>query len=321
MKPPSVLCIGKAVQDVFLIDDEFDPHCEGDTCYTHLPLGAKLDIARAVFSSGGNATNAAVTLARQGIDTRYLWALGHDVASINSLQALDEEGIDTSAVVQSPGLQASLSTVLVALNGGERTILNYKGIMPSPSDIDRMLRIVDKPDWVYPSSVGSVEVLKKVIDWSEKHGVKTMLNPSGRELADVQKLRPLLEDVEILITNKEEMQQIVEGRTVEELVLHGLHYCPVVIVTDGHNGACASDGKTLVKSGLYDTLPSVERTGAGDAFASGFLSQWLQGKSLKESLHFASANASSVVQQIGAKTGILERGVQLGPMELSEREI
>lgn len=321
MKPPSVLCIGKAAQDVFLIDDEFDPHCEGDTCYTHLPLGAKLDIDRAVFATGGNATNAAVTLARQGIDTRYLWALGHDTASTNSLHALDEEGVDTTAVVQDSNLQASLSTVLVALHGGERTILNYKGIMPSSNDVDRMLRIVDRPDWVYPSSLGSVETLTKVVDWAEKYKVKVMLNPAGNELAEIQKLRSLLEDVDILVTNKEEMQQIVEGNTVEELVMHGLHYCPVVIVTDGHNGSCASDGKTVVTAGLYDSLTPIERTGAGDAFASGFLSQWLQGRSLKDSLHFASANASSVVQQIGAKTGIIEHGFQLQPMDLVERQL
>lgn len=321
MKPPSVLCVGKAVQDVFLIDDEFDPHCEGDVCYTHLPLGAKLDISKAVFASGGNATNAAVTLARQGIDTRYLWALGHDPASISSLQALDEEGVDTSAVVQDQRMQASLSTVLVALHGGERTILNYKGTLPSFNDVDRMLRMADKPDWVYPSSLGSIEALTKVIDWALKHDVKVMLNPAGNELADIQKLRSLLEDVEILITNKEEMQQIVEGNSIEELVLHGLHYCPVVIVTDGHNGSCASDGKTIVTAGLYDNLPPVERTGAGDAFASGFLSQWLQGYTLRDSLHFASANSSSVVQYIGAKTGILEHSAQLNPMDLTERQL
>lgn len=321
MNPPKVLCIGKATQDVFLIDDEFDPHCEGDVCYTHLPLGAKLDVTTAVFAPGGNATNVAVTLARQGIDTRYLWALGHDPASLSALQALDDEGVDTSAVVQDPSLQASYSTVLVALNGGERTILNYKGALPAPNDIERMLRIADKPDWVYPSSLGSVDSLTKVIDWAAKHDIKVMLNPSGSDLTEVAKLRSLLEDVEVLIANKEEMQQLVEGSTVEELVMHGLHYCSVVIVTDGRNGACASDGKTIVHSGLYDQKPSIERTGAGDAFASGFLSQWLLGKSLKDSLHFASANSSSVVLQIGAKAGILERGAPLDPMELKERQL
>lgn len=318
MIPPKVLCIGKATQDVFLIDDEFDPKCEGDVCYTHLPLGAKLDVSKAVFAPGGNAANAAVTLARQGIDTRYLWAFGHDLASQAALQSLDAEGIDTAAVVQDDNLQTSYSTVLVAETGGERTILNYKGKLPSPSDIERLLRVVDKPDWVYPSSLGSIESLTRVIDWSVSRGVKVALNPSGSDLKELAKLRALLEDVEVLSANKEEMQQLVEGNTVEELVMHGLHYCPVVIVTDGRNGACASDGRTVVRAGLYNDQPSVERTGAGDAFLAGFLSQWVQGASLKDALHFASANSSSVVMQIGAQTGILHRGAEIDPMELEE---
>lgn len=321
MRPPKVLCVGKATQDVFLIDDEFDPHCEGDVCYTHLPLGAKLDISKAVFAPGGNATNVAVTLARQGIDTSYLWALGHDPASHSALEALDAEGVDTSAVVQSADLQAGYSTVLVAPQGGERTILSYKGSLPSANDIDRMLRIADKPDWVYPSSLGTIDSLARVIDWAAKYDIKVMLNPSGSDLLDVAKLRALLEDVEVLIANKEEMQQIVEGNTVEELVLHGLNYCPVVIVTDGRKGAVASDGKIVVTAGLYDNNPSVERTGAGDAFASGFLSQWVQGMKLKDSIHFASANSSSVVLQIGAKAGILERGAELASMDLQEKQL
>ena len=62
---PKVVCIGKATQDVFLKDEEFDPHKEGKVLYTHLPLGAKLDIDDLEFATGGNATNVAVTFARQ----------------------------------------------------------------------------------------------------------------------------------------------------------------------------------------------------------------------------------------------------------------
>ena len=72
---------------------------------------------------------------------------------------------------------------------------------------------------------------------------------------------------------------------------------------------------------MYDHRPSLDRTGAGDAFAAGFLSAWAEGKSLKDAVIFASANASSVVQHIGAKTGILNQGVALRPMPLQEKEV
>jgi sugar/nucleoside kinase (ribokinase family) len=111
----------------------------------------------------------------------------------------------------------------------------------------------------------------------------------------------------------------VEGKTLEELVRHLLHYVPVAIVSDGPNGVIASDGKTIVRAGMYQDVRVVDRTGAGDAFGSGFLSQWAQGKSLKDSIVFGSANSTSVVTKIGAKAGILTKGVKLHEMPLTEK--
>jgi sugar/nucleoside kinase (ribokinase family) len=71
---------------------------------------------------------------------------------------------------------------------------------------------------------------------------------------------------------------------------------------------------------MYEDVPVVDRTGGGDAFGSGFLSQWAQGKSLKESMVFASANSTSVVTKIGAKEGILHSGTVLHDMPIKERE-
>jgi sugar/nucleoside kinase (ribokinase family) len=93
----------------------------------------------------------------------------------------------------------------------------------------------------------------------------------------------------------------------------------VVIVSDGPNGAVTTDGTTIIESGLYEDAPIVDRTGCGDAFGSGFLSQWAQGRTLRESVVFASANSTSVVGQIGAKAGILRKGAVLHEMPIREK--
>ncbi|MFZ2544967.1 MAG: carbohydrate kinase family protein [Candidatus Saccharimonadales bacterium] len=317
-----VLTIGKATQDVFLASDEFDPHKEGKILYTHLPLGAKMEVDEVTFATGGNASNVAVTLARQGIDTSYMWTLGHDPASETVLRDLDREGVDTSGVTQKDMYQAGYSVIMLATNG-ERTILNHRGVSTNTRGNDLDLELIEKNDWVYPTSLanGGLELLRKIVSHAEKFGTKVMLNPAGPELAEPEKLRTILESVDILCVNKEEMQKIVEGTTLEELVVHGLRYVPVVIVSDGPNGVVASDGKTIVKAGMYQDVKVVDRTGAGDAFASGFLSQWAQGKSLVDSIIFASANSTSVVQYIGAKTGILHKDVKLHHMPLHEQPL
>jgi ribokinase len=93
-----------------------------------------------------------------------------------------------------------------------------------------------------------------------------------------------------------------------------------VIVSDGPNGAMATDGQSVVMAGMYEDVPVVDRTGGGDAFGSGFLSQYAQGASLKEAMIFASANSTSVVTKIGAKEGILQSGATLHTMPIEEKE-
>lgn len=318
-----ILAIGKGTQDVFLRSDEFDPHKEGEHMYTHLPLGLKMEVEDVTFETGGNATNVAVTFARQGLESGYLWGLGEDPASQAILHELDKEGVDTSHVIQDPEYQSGYSVIMIATNG-ERTILNHRGKAFGRTGRHNFdLRAIAKYDWVYPTSLGNggLTLLRQIIDTAEKNGVKVMLNPAGPELAEKDKLVGLLDGVDILCTNKEEMQLLVSGNTCEELALHALHYVPVAIVSDGPNGVVATDGKTIVRAGMYEDVPVLDRTGAGDAFASGFLSQWSQGKSLRESVIFASANSTSVVTKIGAKAGILRRGVVLHEMPIHEKKI
>ena len=317
-----ILSIGKATQDVFLKSDEFDPHKEGKHVYTHLPLGLKMEVEDVTFATGGNATNVAVTFARQGIESSYLWALGTDPASDTILKALDDEGIDTSHVLVNEHYQSGYSVIMIATNG-ERTILNHRGKSVTKNSKILDFSVLEGFDWVYPTSLadGGLEMLRAIIDAAEKYDVKVMLNPAGPELSDPDKLKPLLEGVDVLICNKEEMQLVVSGQTCEELALHALNYVPVAIVSDGPNGVVATDGKTIVRAGMYEDVPVIDRTGAGDAFASGFLSQWSRGKSLKDSIVFASANSTSVVGKIGAKAGILHKNTKLHEMPIHEKPV
>lgn len=317
---PKVLAIGKSTQDVFLKSDEFDPHTEGKIVYTHLPLGVKMEVSDVTFATGGNASNVAVTFARQGLHAEYMWPLGHDPASETILRDLDNEGVATSRVVRKDHYQAGYSIILIATNG-ERTILNHRGISTDKKGTDLDFTAIEEADWVYPTSLadGGIDLLRHIVDHAEKHDTRVMLNPAGPELAEPAKLKSLLESVEVLCVNKEEMKMLVEGDTLEELVRHALNYVPVAIVSDGPNGVVASDGKTIVRAGMYEDVKVLDRTGAGDAFASGFLSQWIKGKGLKDSIIFASANSTSVVAKIGAKPGILHSNTKLHAMPIHEK--
>ena len=150
-----------------------------------------------------------------------------------------------------------------------------------------------------------------------------MFNPGKKELAQADKLKGLLEDVEILSLNKEEAKMLVPGESSEELARRLLNYVPIAIVTDSTNGAVVADRykKQVITIGLYDNHYSVDRTGAGDAFASGFLAEYLYSEDVKKAITFAAANSSSVVMKIGAKTGIIGRDYPIHEVEMEIKKL
>lgn len=318
-----ILSIGAAVQDVFLShSDEFHPVTD-KTLHEQvmqLEMGGKADVNKINFCTGGGATNASVTFARQGIDAEFMGSVGDDPAAQAVFADLDREGVTTERVSVSKRYNTGYSVLLLAPNG-ERTILTYRGASTHYDLNDFDFSDVDA-DWLYISSVsGKMDVLDQIFAEAKQQGMKIMFNPGKGELKQADKLRGLLDDVDVLLLNREEMQLIVEGEALEELALHGLNLVPTVIISDGPNGVVATDGKTVVRAGMYEDVKVIDRTGAGDAFGSGFLSQWALGKSLKQSIVFASANSTSVVTKIGAKTGILHKGVELHDMPIHERKL
>jgi len=320
---PSILSIGAAVQDVFLShSDEFRPVTDKSLHeqVLQLQMGAKADVNSIDFSTGGGATNASVTFSRQGLHAIFMGTIGHDPAGQAVLDDLDKEGVDTRFVSYSHRFNTGYSVLLLAPNG-ERSILTYRGASTHYNKKDFDLSEIDA-EWVYISSMaGSMETLASICDQAKRKGMKIFFNPGKGELAKPAKLKGLLDDVDILSVNREEAAQIVQGADSEELARHLLNYVDVAIVSDGPNGVVATDGKTIVRAGMYEDVKVKDRTGAGDAFGSGFLSQWVYGKPLADCVVFASANSTSVVMKIGAKAGILHHGAKLHSMPLQEKKL
>ncbi|MHC1557839.1 carbohydrate kinase family protein [Actinomycetospora sp. C-140] len=83
----------------------------------------------------------------------------------------------------------------------------------------------------------------------------------------------------------------------------------MVVVTDGPAGAYASDGDEHLWMPTYpDPAPPVERTGAGDAFASTLVAALALGESFRTALRWAPVNSMHVVQRVGGQAGLLRRG-------------
>ena len=93
-------------------------------------------------------------------------------------------------------------------------------------------------------------------------------------------------------------------------LIEGLHALgpSYVVVTDGADGSYAShDGKVWRVSNYPDPAKPLDRTGAGDAFASTIVAALALGEPFAVGLSWAPINSMSVVQKLGAQEGLLER--------------
>ena len=328
-----VITIGSASRDVFLNSSEFkilDNNESSTGQMMGLPLGSKMEIKKIVFATGGSGTNTAVTFARQGLKTACISIIGHDLNATAILEELAGEGVDTSFFQKHADDMTAYSVILVN-DGGERTILSYKGegqhFEASQISFDQL-----EAEWLVLGSLGGhYDLFEKAVNWATTHSVKIALNPGTKELAlGLEKLKPFLKQCAVVSMNQEETAQLLglEFDKEDEIframdkIVEG-----IFIMTKGHDGVAVSDGKSIYRAGVPDS-PIVERTGAGDAFISGFVAEYIKRtnnlqpttdntEAIKKSIQLATANSSSVVAQYGAKAGILKKG-DFGPWPLVE---
>jgi ribokinase len=315
MSKPKIISIGAAVQDVFLQGEIFRAHRDKGESVEEFTLGSKNNVQGIYFSTGGGATNAAVTFARQGFHSAYMGQLGNDVPARAILEDLHKDSVNVELIKRTAHVNTGYSVLLLAPNG-ERTILTYRG-----AAVDFKIKSHDfmtsKPDWLYISTLsGDYESLKEIIHYARKNHIKVAINPGKGELKHGHEFKDLIPDISILCVNKEEAQMIFRGETTSDLVRHAANHIPFVIITDGPHGSVASDGQKLYAAGMYDDVPVVDRTGAGDAFSSGFTAMIAAGETMEKAITFASANSTSVVSKLGAKAGILEANAHLHHMPI-----
>jgi len=311
-KKVHIVSIGAAVQDVFLHGKIFTPKKEDGELVEEFQLGTKNDIEGVTYSVGGGATNASVTFSRLGIKSSYMGRLGEDISGRIVNEALAEESVSTSLVWYSKELGTGYSALMVAPNG-ERTILTYRGASSAYDLTPKHFNKV-KPDWFYISSLsGDIDALEVICNYAAKNEVKIAINPGKGELKKPQ-FKKLLPHFTILSVNKDEVEMLYGTADLHTLLKKAHEDIEVVVITDGPKGAYVIAEDMIYKAGMYKDVPVIDRTGAGDAFSSGFVAMIAQGKSIKHAITFASANSTNVVGKIGAKEGILFSDEGLLPM-------
>lgn len=301
-----IFTFGAATQDVFMQGKALAGKRDVRTkdFVEQFPLGSKTDIDGIIFDTGGGATNAAVTFARQGLKASYIGKLGHDPAGAEIVRVLRRENVATDKIVYDTKLSTGYSSILISPNG-ERAILTYRGASHELLSKEIAIRNLEA-DWFYLSTLnGNFDLLTKLLKHANTHGIKVAFDPGHGELSQPKKFRALLPLITVLKANAEELHQIFGGNNLRETVVAANGICPYVVGTNGAAGAYAVFEGRMYQVGQFQKVKVVDRTGAGDAFGSGFVAALAIGLPIEDALTLGSANATSVVTKIGAKPGIL----------------
>lgn len=310
MSNPRILCVGDIISGSFITLSQDDVQVTtDDQGYKRLSfeLGAKLryehlDVVKAVEC----APNAAVSMARLGTDVSLMSWLGDDATGQEATQYLKEQGVHTDDLVVEHGVQSNYHFYL--RYGADRTKLqkfeDYSYQWHEPSQ---------KPDWLYLGVLGEKTwpLHEAILEYLKSHpDIKLAFQPGMYHLLwGTQKMAPFYLRAEIVVLNREEAAKVT-GREREDIpgLIRGLHELGVrtAVVTDGPAGAYASDGQRTLFMPIYpDIKDPLDRTGAGDAFASTLTAVLARGESLETALAWAPINSMNVSQYLGAQQGLL----------------
>lgn len=244
-------------------------------------------------SPGGSALNFAVNLSRLGIRTGLLTRLGNDASGKLIADKLNQEGVDTSHCTK---INEKTGMAFISVDDyGKRSIYSFPGanakldLKKEEIDYIKSAKLIHLAG-VYWEIAG--EVAKYASNLSFSPG--SLLSSYG-----VDKLKKVIKRTEFLFLNQREVNILTNYNLDEGAQLLLDEGASKVIITLGNAGA-----KFYTKDNTFTAptkkIKALDSTGAGDAFAAGFIFKYLQGEDSKESLEFANQIASSCVKFFGA---------------------
>jgi ribokinase len=338
------LTIGGAMIDTIAIiaNDRIErmTMLNADNSFLLLEEGRKTEATEISTHVGGGAVNAAVALARIGLDVSTLVKLGKDQRAETVLSHLLQEGVSTRWALRD-GRAPTGASVLVSSHDRNAAIFTFRGANTLLEEAD-LRDEAFAVDAVYVSSLSneSADTFPAIIAKAKAQGALVATNPRVRQLSSrTSAFQEALARIDILALNRSEADVLVPGLVARFGEGGGtLHLAPgetpprllargfvggghdmtlpaffaalrkmgtrYVIVTDGRHGAFL---------GTRDAIhfcPVVEAkvtgtAGAGDAFNATFTAYIALGLEPEDAMRAAAVNAASVVGHVDTQSGLL----------------
>ena len=310
MKIIDFLAVGDIVVDAFIKLKDAHVNCKIDStsCELCLRFGDKVPYeSLTIVNAVGNSPNASVAASRLGLTSALVSNIGEDKEGEDCLRVLEKDNVITKFITKEKNKTTNYHYVL--WYEVDRTILikhtEFEYKFPEPKEVK----------WIYLSSLAenSLNYHNEILEYLKNHPeTKLAFQPGTFQMKlGTETLRDIYAHTEIFFCNLEEAGRILKTEERDILVLAKKiqELGPkIVVISNGPKGAYMYVEGELWQMPIYpDITPPLERTGAGDAFASTIVSAIALGKTPLEALTWGPINSMSVVQQIGAQKGLLSR--------------
>lgn len=258
--------------------------------------------------SGGSVANTISGISSLGGSAAFIGKVKDDAMGKAFAGDLTKAGVTYKTQMASEGESTAVSFIAVN-EKAERSMLTYLGATKniSKEDIDEDLiknsEILYLEGYLWDRLNGS-EAMMKAIECAKKYNRKIAFSLS--DLFCVNKysedfLSLLDNHVDILFSNDQEAKAMCSVDSVEEAIDIFSKKCTCAVITRGDKGSVAGfDGVFHFYDAASD-VDVIDTTGAGDAYAAGFLYGYTQGKSLDHCVYLANMLSKEVIGHIGGR--------------------
>ena len=272
-----------------------------------------LKMGPATEMSGGSVANTVAGFANLGGSSSYIGKVRDDQLGDIFNHDMESLGVNIRLEPATDGAATARSHVLIS-EGGQRTMQTYLGACLGLSLADITGETVGSPKalllegYVWDIEEGPA-LAKKAAEIARQNGTAVSLSLSDSYC--VERHREAFadfvqNDVDIVVADEDEIHALLGTDNIETAVTQLASYDVLFAVTRSEKGSVIVHGDVKVEQEAAKVEAIVDTTGAGDAYAAGFLYGWVNDRPLSECAQYGTYCATKVIQQLGAR---IEKGL------------
>lgn len=277
------------------------------------------EVGPGVRQSGGSVANSIAHLSETGVRGTYLGKVAGDDLGQTFQEEMSGLGIAAPVAPSSEDETGTGRCVVLVTPDGERTMSTYLGAATTmaPSDVAEAmpggLDILFIEGYLWDAPQGAA-VIESAAQTARAAGARIALTPS--DAGCVERNRDVMwnfitRHVDILVGNQAEIGQLAGTEDPEGAMGWAIGHVPVAAVTLHDEGSLVADGTGVHRIPAAPVAKVVDTTGAGDAYASGFLGALARGHAVEDAGRRGAEMAASVLTHYGARNGAAAQAISL----------